>query len=77
MTDVPSNMPAPVAVHVERYKNLSDMWFPWSNGMAFFGENGAGKTNLLEALAILMGTEETISLCLIVYPSDSRRAPYP
>ena len=63
MTDVPSNMPAPVAVHVERYKNLSDTWIPWSNGMAFFGENGAGKTNLLEALAILLGTVETISLC--------------
>jgi energy-coupling factor transporter ATP-binding protein EcfA2 len=55
--------PSLVGVHIPSYKNLVDVWLPWSSGLALVGANGAGKTNLLEALALLMGTEETLRLC--------------
>lgn len=55
--------PSLVGVHIPSYKNLVDVWLPWSPGLALVGANGAGKTNLLEALALLMGTEETLRLC--------------
>ncbi|MFE9959170.1 hypothetical protein [Micromonospora sp. NPDC005299] len=54
--------PAIMAVKVGHYKGLQEQWVRWSDGMALFGANGAGKTNFLEALAILMGTRETVRL---------------
>lgn len=49
-------------LHVRRYKNFRDAYVPWSDGVAIFGVNGAGKTNLLECLALLMGTGRTLHL---------------
>lgn len=49
-------------IHIDRYKNLKNIWLPWSDGLALFGMNGVGKTNTLEALAILMGTDQTLAL---------------
>lgn len=49
-----------VLVSVPKYKNLEDAGVPWSNGLALIGANGAGKSNLLEAFAALMGTPETL-----------------
>ena len=57
--DVP---PRAIAVRVGRYKNLREQWVPWSDGMALFGANGSGKTNFLEALSILLGTDRTLIL---------------
>ncbi|MFI7209420.1 ATP-dependent nuclease [Micromonospora aurantiaca (nom. illeg.)] len=54
--------PEIVAVRVGGYKALYEQSVCWSEGMALFGANGAGKTNFLEALAILMGTRETLRL---------------
>lgn len=54
--------PRAIGVRVGRYKNLIDQWVPWSDGMALFGANGSGKTNFLEALAILLGTDQTLML---------------
>ena len=51
-----------VGLEVRQYKNLRDIWLPWSDGLALFGINGAGKTNLLECLALLMGSDQTIDL---------------
>ena len=52
MTDYPTgDAQRIVGVEVRRYKNLVDVWLPWSDGVALFGINGAGKTNLLECLA--------------------------
>ncbi|MBQ0905485.1 AAA family ATPase [Micromonospora sp. U21] len=51
-----------LGVHVGSYKNLHDQWLRWSDGIALFGINGAGKTNFLEALAILLGTDQTLLL---------------
>src|SRR5436190_2167820 len=61
-----AHTPAPpriLGVDIRRYKNLESVWLPWADGMALFGANGAGKTNLLEALAILLGTEGTVAGC--------------
>lgn len=55
-------VPSLVGLEVVKYKNLRDIWLPWNDGMAFFGVNGAGKTNLLECLAILLGSAETVAL---------------
>ncbi|MDX6309448.1 MAG: hypothetical protein QOI06_2494 [Nocardioidaceae bacterium] len=52
----------PVGVHIREYKNLSNVWLPWSDGLALFGANGAGKTNILECLALLLGTDQTVQL---------------
>jgi len=46
MVDRPSEVPALVGVEVREYKNLVDLWLPWSDGIATFGVNGAGKTTL-------------------------------
>lgn len=54
--------PELVGVQVINYKNLRDVWLPWSDGLALFGVNGAGKTNLLECLALLLGTPQTLAL---------------
>ncbi|HET9873162.1 MAG TPA: hypothetical protein VFP89_11295 [Propionibacteriaceae bacterium] len=55
-------VPALVGLEVRQYKNLRDVWLPWSDGLALFGVNGAGKTNLLECLALLLGTTQTLAL---------------
>ncbi|EYR63519.1 hypothetical protein N866_20140 [Actinotalea ferrariae CF5-4] len=49
-------------VYIRKYKNLRDIWLPWHDGTAIFGANGTGKTNLLEALAILFNAEEALPL---------------
>ncbi|MEU8002187.1 AAA family ATPase [Catellatospora sp. NPDC049111] len=51
-----------VGVSVREYKNLRDVWLAWGQGLAIFGANGSGKTNLLECLALLLGTVESVSL---------------
>lgn len=56
----PPDLPEIVGVEIRRYKNLADIWLPWSDGMAVFGANGVGKTNLLEALALLLGSPQTL-----------------
>ena len=35
------------------------MWFRWAPKSVVMGANGAGKTNLLECFALLMGTFAT------------------
>jgi predicted ATPase len=58
-----ADIPAVIrGIHVRSYKNLQDVWLPWSDGIAIFGANGTGKTNLLESLALLFGNEETLRL---------------
>jgi len=54
--------PEIVGVHIPAYKNLTDVWGPWSDGLALVGTNGAGKTDLLEAHALLIGTKECLRL---------------
>lgn len=49
-----------LGVHVHSYKNLRDIWLPWSDGIAVFGANGVGKSNLLEALAVLFGDRASL-----------------
>ena len=34
--------PKIVGLEVGRYKNLRDVWLPWSDGIALFGSNGSG-----------------------------------
>lgn len=60
MTDSPD--PQIVGLHVRRYKNLTDVWVPWSDGIAIVGVNGSGKTNLLESVTVLAGTPTTLEL---------------
>ncbi|MGY2702565.1 AAA family ATPase [Nocardioides sp. HB32] len=52
--------PRILGVHIPAYKNLRDVWIPWRSGLALVGANGSGKTNILEALALLIGTEATL-----------------
>ena len=54
--------PQLVALEIHRYKNLRDVWLPWGDGLALFGANGAGKTNLLECLTLLLGTGQAVGL---------------
>lgn len=44
--------------HVDRYENRRAARVEWlrTGGVAIFGRNGAGKTNLLQALCLVMGT---------------------
>lgn len=51
--------PEILSLSIQRYKNLADVELPWLDGLALFGQNGAGKTNLLECLALLAGTDQT------------------
>ncbi len=69
---MPRALPAePLGVHIREYKNLSNVWLPWSDGLALFGANGSGKTNILECLALLMGSDQTVGLAgpRLVMPS--------
>lgn len=54
------NGPRILGVQVPAYKNLRGVWLPWSSGLALVGANGSGKTNLLEALALLLGDDATL-----------------
>lgn len=56
-TDAPAEL---IEVHVGRYKNLSDVRIEWSPRQVLYGANGAGKTNLLEAIALLFGSSATL-----------------
>lgn len=49
-----------VRLLVPAYKNLRDVVLPWTSGITLIGANGAGKTNLLETMALLFGTDETL-----------------
>lgn len=51
-----------LTVSIRRYKNLRDVEVPWASGLALYGPNGSGKTNLLECLALLMGTGRSLAL---------------
>lgn len=53
-----------VGIHVPLYKNLRGVWLPWNDGLALVGANGSGKTNLLEAMALVIGTPETLACAL-------------
>lgn len=68
---VPVNGETPFAIQgvfIRSYKNLRDLWLPWSQRTALIGANGVGKTNILDCCALLMGTEQTKALL-------SRRVP--
>lgn len=49
-----------LGVHVPAYKNLRSVWVPWSDGLVLLGANGAGKTNLLEVIALILGNNDTL-----------------
>ena len=46
-------------VAVERYKNLERVRVEWGPRVAVYGQNGSGKTNLLEAIALALGSRAT------------------
>ena len=87
--DTPMTAPELLGLDIRHYKNLREVWLPWSDGLAQFGVNGAGKTNLLECLALLLGTDQTIALarprlavpspdCLsVILRADSGLLPWP
>lgn len=54
--------PRLIALEVRNYKNLRHVVVPWSDGVALFGINGAGKTNLLECLTLLLGSTRSLTL---------------
>lgn len=59
-------------MYVRRFRGLTDLWLPWSGRSSVIGENAVGKTRLLEALARLTGSPETLRLL-----ADSRTPPAP
>ncbi|MDT9591601.1 AAA family ATPase [Nocardioides zeae] len=50
-----------LGVHIPAYKNLVDVWIPWHDAFALVGANGAGKSNVLEALTLLAGSDESVA----------------
>lgn len=59
-----------VGVYVDSYKNLKNLWLGWSCGLVLVGGNGAGKSNLLECLALLMGNSATRALVAKRVPAE-------
>src|SRR4051794_12048646 len=57
-------MPGLIGVEIRAYKNLKELWLPWSEGLAVLGKNGVGKTNLIEALTVLFGSQLTVDLAM-------------
>ncbi|MDQ3738784.1 MAG: hypothetical protein M3337_06410, partial [Actinomycetota bacterium] len=47
-------------LYVEQYKNLSDVRLEWSPRLVLYGRNATGKTNLLEAVALMFGNRPTL-----------------
>lgn len=62
--------PEVCGVYIGTYKNLRDIWLPWSSRMVLIGPNGVGKTNILDCCALLMGTELTADLVERRVPKD-------
>ncbi|MDQ6782482.1 MAG: hypothetical protein M3063_03345 [Actinomycetota bacterium] len=46
-------------LYIRKYKNLEAVRVPIAGRVVVYGENGVGKTNLLEALALVAGSEFT------------------
>src|SRR5947208_1929879 len=58
----PDERPALLELEIRRYKNLANVRVDWAGGLALFGANGSGKSNILEALAWLIGDAQTLAL---------------
>jgi energy-coupling factor transporter ATP-binding protein EcfA2 len=58
----PPEWPHVLSVQVRDYKNIRCAELPWSDVVVLFGANGSGKTNFLETLALLFGTDRTLAL---------------
>lgn len=50
------------SVSIADYKNLRNVELPWSDVTVLFGLNGSGKTNVLECLGLMFGTDRTLRL---------------
>lgn len=48
--------PELVELSIESYKNLESIRLPWDSKVVLYGPNGSGKTNVLECLTLLAGT---------------------
>lgn len=49
-----------VEVGIASYKNLHELTIPWTQRQVLYGRNGVGKSNLLEACALALGSETTL-----------------
>jgi recombinational DNA repair ATPase RecF len=59
--DPGEQIPEILQVEIRRFKTVAEASIPWSDGMALFGANAAGKTNVLEAIALMLGDDATVS----------------